>query len=106
MQEKTTTFRIYVWLNAVLTAFALACAAALIIVSALRHENAITTCQQNFFSADANSTSSSSSVFGGNTTETLNQEAKTLCSPFAWADVGILGGLWLLALIFQGYMVM
>jgi hypothetical protein len=29
-----------------------------------------------------------------------------LCGPFAWADVGIMGGLWVLLFLVQGYFIL
>lgn len=45
----------------------------------------------------------------GNSSSTANQtlagESQALCSAFAWADVGIMGGLWVILLVVQGYFV-
>jgi hypothetical protein len=51
--------------------------------------------QVSYFSS-ANTTSNSA-------TSALSDEGQQLCSAFAWADVGIMGGLWLILLIVQGY---
>lgn len=31
-------------------------------------------------------------------------EGEAVCSAFAWADIGIMGGLWLVLAVLQGYM--
>ncbi|KAK8847527.1 hypothetical protein IAR55_005385 [Kwoniella newhampshirensis] len=95
LREKTSTFKVYSILNALAILAALACAAALIITSALRHNTAVHNCEAKFFS-DSNSTSTTAN-------QTLASESQALCSAFAWADVGIMGGIWLILLLVQGY---
>ncbi|WWD21618.1 hypothetical protein CI109_106104 [Kwoniella shandongensis] len=95
LREKTSTFKVYSILNALAILAGLICAAALIITSALRHNTAVTDCETKFFS-DSNSSSSTAN-------QTLASESEALCSAFAWADVGIMGGIWLILLLVQGY---
>ncbi|OXH25272.1 hypothetical protein J008_05396 [Cryptococcus neoformans] len=97
LREKTSTFKVYTLLNALGILAALICSAALIITSALRHDTAVTDCEYKFFSDVGNSSSTAN--------ETLASEGQALCSAFAWADVGIMGGLWVILLIVQGYFV-
>ncbi|WVQ79909.1 hypothetical protein IAT38_002010 [Cryptococcus sp. DSM 104549] len=95
LREKTSTFKVYTLLNLLAVVAAFACSAALIITSALRHDTSVTACENKFFS-DTSSTSSTAN-------QTLASEGEALCSAFAWADVGIMGGLWVIMLLVQGY---
>lgn len=97
LREKTSTFKVYSLLNALGILAALICSAALIITSALRHDTAVTDCEYKFFSDTGNSSSTAN--------QTLASESQALCSAFAWADVGIMGGLWVILLVVQGYFV-
>ncbi|WVQ69428.1 uncharacterized protein L199_007645 [Kwoniella botswanensis] len=97
LREKTSTFKVYTLLNAIAILAGLICAAALIIVSAIQHNTAVSACEAKFFS-DSNSTSSSAN-------QTLAAEGEALCSAFAWADVGIMGALWVILLLVQGYFI-
>lgn len=36
----------------------------------------------------------------------VSGEAKTICSAFAWADIGIMGGAWLILLVGQVYFIL
>lgn len=36
----------------------------------------------------------------------VSNEAETICSAFAWADVGIMGGAWLILLVGQVYFIL
>ncbi|ORX33998.1 hypothetical protein BD324DRAFT_584133 [Kockovaella imperatae] len=95
LREKTTTFKVYAWTNFVAVLSAFICAAALIAVSAVRHEEAIVTCQVGSDWHAINSAQNS----------TLAEQGEILCSPFAWADIGIMGGLWVLLLLTQLYFI-
>ncbi|WWC59615.1 uncharacterized protein I303_102174 [Kwoniella dejecticola CBS 10117] len=97
LREKTSTFKVYSLINALAILAALICAAALIITSALQHNQAVASCEAKFFS-DSNSTSSTAN-------STLASEGEALCSAFAWADVGIMGALWVILLLVQGYFI-
>ncbi|WWC68093.1 uncharacterized protein I206_102014 [Kwoniella pini CBS 10737] len=97
LREKTSTFKVYSLINALAILAALICAAALIITSALQHNKAVSKCETKFFS-DSSSTSSTAN-------ETLASEGQALCSAFAWADVGIMGALWVILLVVQGYFI-
>lgn len=97
MQEKTKTFRIYTWLNFIVTICALIVAAVIIIISAVRHDTAVAKCRLDYFTPLPSQSSDSA--------ETLNDEGQALCNAFAWADVGFMGGLWVILLITQLYFV-
>ncbi|WVR04719.1 hypothetical protein IAU60_001730 [Kwoniella sp. DSM 27419] len=97
LREKTSTFKVYTMVNLISMLAAFACAAALIVTSAVKHTDAVTACEAKFFS-DSSSTSSAAN-------ETLSAEGEALCSAFAWADVGIMGALWLILLVIQGYFI-
>ena len=153
MQEKTKTFKVYALINATAVLCAFICAAALIGVSAAKHDDAIIKCQvgnpglnriiepargpssflqsapsvslpnispssllhitltcvqTDFFTPTANATGTG---IGQNTIDdaqnsTLQEQGKILCNPFAWADIGIMGGLWLLLLLTQLYFIL
>jgi hypothetical protein len=57
--------------------------------------------QHNYFS-NTNATTTASSIPSA-ANGTLSAEGQALCNPFAWVDVGIMGGLWVLLLLAQGY---
>ena len=61
-------------------------AAALIGLAAGRHNTARTKCQQNFYS---------------DTSSELEKDSGTICSAFAWVDVGLMALLWVLLAIVQ-----
>jgi hypothetical protein len=48
VQEKTTTYRLYTALNAIATAAALIVGAVIVIISAVRHNKAMTNCKVGF----------------------------------------------------------
>jgi hypothetical protein len=48
---------------------------------------------------------SSSSLLSGTANSTLQSEGQALCAPFAWADIGIMGGLWVLAFFVEVYFI-
>jgi hypothetical protein len=54
---------------------------------------------------DTNSTTTATSS-ASSLNATLSSEGEAICGPFAWADVGIMGGLWLILLLVQGYFLM
>ncbi|WVW78283.1 hypothetical protein I302_100236 [Kwoniella bestiolae CBS 10118] len=97
LREKTSTFKVYTLINLIALLAAFICAAALIITSALQHNKAVSACEAKFFS-DSNSVSDSAN-------QTLAAEGEALCSAFAWADVGIMGALWVILLLVQGYFI-
>ncbi|EIW64395.1 uncharacterized protein TRAVEDRAFT_62004 [Trametes versicolor FP-101664 SS1] len=88
-QERPIFFRRYVTLHTLITVAAFAIAAAWIIVSATRHSQAEDKCIADFFAGTVSAT---------------NSEGSTLCNIFPWADVGIMGGLWVLFAIVQTYL--
>lgn len=97
MQEKTTTFRVYSLVNAILTAAALIVAAIIIVISAVNHNKAVSNCQTDFFSPTNTTTTAAE--------QTLTEESKMLCMAFAWADIGFMGGLWVILFVTQTYFV-
>ncbi|OSD03591.1 hypothetical protein PYCCODRAFT_1466959 [Trametes coccinea BRFM310] len=88
-QERPIFFRRYVSLHLMVTVAAFAVAAAWIILSAVRHNQAQDKCISDFFAG---------------TISASNSEGETLCNIFPWADVGIMGGLWVLLAIMQTYL--
>ncbi|RPD64948.1 hypothetical protein L227DRAFT_571406 [Lentinus tigrinus ALCF2SS1-6] len=88
-QERPIFFRRYVTLHLLATVAAFGVSAAWIILSATRHNQAQSKCLTDFF---------------GNTISANNSEGQTLCNIFPWADVGIMGGLWVLFAIVQTYL--
>ncbi|KAI0778561.1 hypothetical protein BD413DRAFT_465071 [Trametes elegans] len=87
--ERPIFYRRYVTLHLLITVAAFAVAAAWIILSATRHSQAQAKCIQDFFAGTVSAT---------------NSEGQTLCNIFPWADVGIMGGLWVLLAIMQTYL--
>ena len=71
-----------------LTVAAFSVSLAWIIISASRHNTAVTNCVNNFFQDTGAITSSVG-------------EGETLCNIFTWADVGLMGGLWVVLAIMQ-----
>ena len=85
-KERPILYRRYVTLHLLASIAVFGIAAAWIAISASRHDQAQNKCISDFF---------------GNTISANNSEGQTLCDIFPWADVGIMGGLWLLFLIVQ-----
>ncbi|KZT55538.1 hypothetical protein CALCODRAFT_405775, partial [Calocera cornea HHB12733] len=96
-RESTKLFRTYLWLNTVLVVACFALAGTLIGISASRHNQVVTACEASFFPTSTTTTSS----VGSNA---LDGEGQSVCNIFAWVDIGVLGGLWALLAIFQGYL--
>ncbi|KAI0330560.1 hypothetical protein GY45DRAFT_1250531 [Cubamyces sp. BRFM 1775] len=88
-QERPIFYRRYVTLHLLVTVAAFAVAAAWIILSAVHHDKAETKCIDDFFAG---------------TISAGNSEGQTLCNIFPWADVGVMGGLWVLLAIMQTYL--
>ncbi|KAJ3568802.1 hypothetical protein NP233_g5480 [Leucocoprinus birnbaumii] len=86
-KEKPILYRRYVTLHGIVLCVALAIGAVWAIISATRHSTATSNCLQRFFSDDS-----------------LQSQGQTLCNIFSWVDVGIMGGLWVLLAILQGYL--
>ncbi|KAI0274632.1 hypothetical protein BC834DRAFT_814875 [Gloeopeniophorella convolvens] len=87
-QEKSVLFRRYTALHALVTVAAFSVAAVWIAISASRHSTAKSNCERKFFSA----------------TSDLTSEGDTMCEIFAWVDIGLMGGLWVLLAITQFYL--
>ncbi|RXK40915.1 hypothetical protein M231_01763 [Tremella mesenterica] len=96
-REKTKTFKWYTLINFLSQTAAFSVAAALIVVSATSHNKAVTACEKQYF--ETNNSTSSTAIANS----TLSSESSALCDAFTWADVGIMGGLWLLLLLVQAY---
>ncbi|KAH9898026.1 hypothetical protein C8Q73DRAFT_683452 [Cubamyces lactineus] len=88
-QERPIFYRRYVTLHLLVTVAAFAVAAAWIILSAVHHDKAEAKCIDDFFAG---------------TISASNSEGETLCNIFPWADVGVMGGLWVLLAIMQTYL--
>lgn len=93
-REQVRTFRTYAWVNAFAFTSIFACGAALVAVSAARHNEAVARCTLTYFKGQSN-----------DGTINVSGEAKTICSAFAWADIGIMGGAWLILLVGQVYFI-
>jgi hypothetical protein len=87
-QEKPDLYRRYVSLHGFINVAALSVAMAWIIMSAIGHDAAAAACDAEFFASGTSSTS---------------QEGQILCDAFPWADVGIMGALWIIFAIAQLY---
>jgi len=88
-KDKGNLFLAYLRLHAIAMLGAFSVAAVWIILSGTRHSNAQTTCENTLYR-------------GAN--GTIASEGITLCNIFAWVDVGVMAGLWVLLLILQIYM--
>lgn len=93
-QEKASLFQRFVQLNAAVVAYIFSVSATWIIISATRHQTATDSCVQDFFAANA-TTVDQAGVFSD------DGQGPTICNIFTWVSVGIMGGLWLIMLIFQ-----
>jgi hypothetical protein len=69
---------------------------------AIRHQESVADVQTDFFTPST----ALSGITAGAANATLSAQADTLCPAFAWADVGIMGGLWLILLVTQGYFIL
>lgn len=98
-QEKATLFQRFVQINSAAVSFVFGVAATFIIISATRHTTATQTCVNNFFALDNTTTSSSNSIPG--TAVADDSEGQTICNIFTWVDVGLMGGFFVVMLIFQ-----
>lgn len=85
-------FRRYTTIHILLSLAAFAVALTWIIVSATRHNKAVTNCESDFFT--------NSTTADGTDVPTFD-EGGTLCNIFAWVDVGLMGGLWVVLAIMQ-----
>jgi len=88
-RNRISVFSTYLTLNALATIAAFSVAAVWIILSGTRHSTAQSTCENNFYNGTSGSVAS---------------EGVTLCNIFAWVDLGVMAGLWVVLLIMQGYM--
>ncbi|KAF8338017.1 uncharacterized protein EI90DRAFT_3151844 [Cantharellus anzutake] len=91
-KDKPKLFKTYQRLNMIVIAAAFGVAAAFIGLAAGRHKTAVTKCQDHFYKSN-------------NSTSAVDEHSNTICSVFAWVDVGIMLGLWVLLAIIQFYFV-
>ncbi|GMK54681.1 hypothetical protein CspeluHIS016_0112670 [Cutaneotrichosporon spelunceum] len=96
-REKTKTFRIYSALNGVVTLIAFIIAAVIIVISAIGHNAAVDKCIKDYFTPSASATQQAQ--------QTLTEESSLLCTAFTWADIGFMGGLWVILALTQSYFV-
>ncbi|KAF8168021.1 hypothetical protein B0H34DRAFT_670305 [Crassisporium funariophilum] len=87
-REKTILYRRFVTLHGIVASAAFSVAAAWIITSATRHNNAKAKCIKDFFT----------------TGSTTSSEGDTLCTIFPWVDVGIMGALWVILAVLHVYL--
>ncbi|OCH95824.1 hypothetical protein OBBRIDRAFT_871528 [Obba rivulosa] len=88
-KERPILFRRYTTLHLLITLAAFSIAAVWIILSATRHTQAKSSCENTFFIGNPG---------------VITSEGNLLCDIFPWVDVGIMGGLWLLLAVMQVYM--
>ena len=60
-------------------------------MSATRHSTAQTNCERKFYAAGST----------GDNAASLASEAATVCNIFSWAEIGVMGGLWVVLLLMQ-----
>jgi len=94
-KENLSLFKTYRWLNSLAVVAAFGVAAAFIGVSASRHNTATADCRTNFFKTS-----------DGESASSPDDKSQTLCNIFSWVDIGIMGGLWIVLLIFQLYILL
>lgn len=87
----------YSALNGIITLLAFVVAAVIIIVSAIRHTHAMEVCEKLYFTPPPSATQQAS--------QTLTEESQALCNAFTWADIGFMGGLWVILGLTQSYFV-
>ncbi|TIC25755.1 hypothetical protein E3Q12_00914 [Wallemia mellicola] len=90
-KEKFRLFRRFHFLNTLLTLCAFMCALAIIIACAAKHSDATTKCQSDYYPPDPDATF------------TLSQYSGTICNILGWVDIGVMGLLWVLLILVQGY---
>ncbi|KAG8992721.1 hypothetical protein FRB94_013471 [Tulasnella sp. JGI-2019a] len=100
-KEKATLFQRYVQINSLAVSYVFGISATWIVISATRHTTATNACITNFYT---NTTTNTTGIGGG--ADATAGEGQTVCNIFVWADIGIMGGLWLLMFIFQGYLIL
>lgn len=95
-KEKAGIFAKYSIINSILVLAELAVTATFTIISATSHQKAVANCEKNFFAAASTSTGIAAE----------DGEGKVICEIFTWTGVGLMGGLWLLLVILQGYLIL
>lgn len=98
-QEKTTTFKWYIILNAVATYVALAIAAVIVIISGVKHNTAVANCKTTYYAPPDDIKTMSGPL------EILSDQSEPICMGFCWADLGMMAGLWAICFVMQSYYV-
>lgn len=98
-QEKTTTFKWYIALNAIVTYVALAVAAVIVIISGVKHNAAVANCKATYYSPPDQVKNMSGPL------DILRDQSDPICQGFCWADLGMMAGLWALLFVTQSYFV-
>jgi len=107
-KEKPGTYRKYVHVNMGAVALTFVLALVWIIVSAVKHNTAVTACIEQFVTETENSGTSTSASDDASLIDIDSGavSGSSLCSIFTWVQTGIMGGLWLALLIIEVYFVM
>lgn len=92
-KEKAALFRRYVAINWIVLYITFAAAAALIGISAGRHDQAVDACERSFFAGES----------AGTQEDTKGEQ---ICNIFCWITVGVMGALWLVLFLVQSYFVL
>ncbi|EOR04016.1 hypothetical protein J056_002094 [Wallemia ichthyophaga EXF-994] len=90
-KEKFRLFRRFHWLNTALTLAAFACALAIIIAIAAKQSDAVSQCQSDYYPPFPQASFS------------LSQYSDDICNILSWVDVGLMGLIWLIMILVQGY---
>lgn len=98
-QEKTTTFKWYIALNAIVTYVALAVGAVIVIISGVKHNQAVTNCKTVYYAPPPEIKTMSGPL------QILNDQSEPICMGFCWADLGMMAGLWAICFVMQSYYV-
>ncbi|SPC65255.1 uncharacterized protein UHOD_00349 [Ustilago sp. UG-2017b] len=106
-RQMPTLYRTYLRINTVLTFTIIAATVAFLVVAAVQHNKAITTCVNTYGVMPATSTSSSSislSDVSGEPTDAFSQDGRSICNLFIWVQTGVMAGLIVLMALTQIYM--
>lgn len=105
-RQMPTLYRTYIRVNLILTLAIIVAAVAFLVVAAVQHNKAVTTCVATYGVIPSNSNSASSiSVSGlGQDTDAFSQSGRNICNIFVWAQTGVMGGLIVLMGLTQFYM--
>lgn len=98
-QEKTTTFKWYIILNAIATYVALAIAAVIVIISGVKHNTAVSNCKSTYYAPPDDIKTMTGPL------QILSDQSEPICMGFCWADLGMMAGLWAICFVMQSYYV-